>query len=44
MGAGAVVSNGVEAPAEAMAPGILAKMRLDAVPDGTFTQAVDLYA
>ena len=44
VGAGAVVSNGVEVPAKAMALRIPAKMRLDAVPDGTFTQAVELYA
>ena len=43
VGAGAVVSNGVEVPARAMALGIPAKMRLDAVPDGTFTQAVEMY-
>jgi carbonic anhydrase/acetyltransferase-like protein (isoleucine patch superfamily) len=44
VGAGAVVSNGVEVPAKAMALGIPAKMRLDAVPDGTFARAVELYA
>ena len=44
VGAGAVVSNGVEVPARAMALGIPAKMRLDAVPDGTFAPAVELYA
>ena len=44
VGAGAVVSNNVEVPAKAMALGIPAKMRLDAVPDGTFTPAVELYA
>ena len=44
VGAGAVVSNGVEVPARAMALGVPAKMRLDAVPDGTFTPAVELYA
>lgn len=44
VGSGAVVSNGVEVPARAMALGIPAKMRLDAVPDGTFDAAVALYA
>jgi carbonic anhydrase/acetyltransferase-like protein (isoleucine patch superfamily) len=44
VGAGAVVSNGTEVPARAMALGIPAKMRLDAVPEGTFTPAVELYA
>ncbi|MCU1588478.1 MAG: hypothetical protein JWN31_1971 [Frankiales bacterium] len=44
VGAGAVVSNGVEVPARAMALGIPAKMRLDAVPEGTFTPAVEMYA
>ncbi len=44
VGAGAVVSNGVEVPARAMALGIPAKMRLDAVPDGTFAPAVEMYA
>ena len=44
VGAGAVVSNGVEVPARAMALGIPAKMRLDAVPEGTFAPAVDMYA
>lgn len=44
VGAGAVVSNNVEVPARAMALGVPAKMRLDAVPEGTFTPAVELYA
>jgi carbonic anhydrase/acetyltransferase-like protein (isoleucine patch superfamily) len=44
VGAGAVVSNGVEVPARAMALGIPAKMRLDAVPQGTFDPAVQMYA
>lgn len=44
VGAGAVVSNGVEVPAKAMALGVPAKMRLDAVPAGTFAPAVELYA
>jgi carbonic anhydrase/acetyltransferase-like protein (isoleucine patch superfamily) len=43
VGANAVVSNNGEVPARAMALGIPAKMRLDAVPDGTFTAAVELY-
>jgi carbonic anhydrase/acetyltransferase-like protein (isoleucine patch superfamily) len=44
VGAGAVVSNGVEVPARAMALGIPAKMRLDAVPEGMFEPAVLMYA
>ena len=44
VGAGAVVSNNVEVPARAMALGIPAKMKLDAVPDGAFEPAVALYA
>jgi carbonic anhydrase/acetyltransferase-like protein (isoleucine patch superfamily) len=44
VGAGAVVSNGTEVPARAMALGIPAKMRLDAVPEGSFEPAVALYA
>jgi carbonic anhydrase/acetyltransferase-like protein (isoleucine patch superfamily) len=44
VGAGAVVSNDVEVPARAMALGVPARMRLDSVPDGTFTAAVELYA
>ena len=43
VGAGAVVSNGTEVPAHAMALGIPAKMRLDAVPAGAFREAVMLY-
>ena len=43
VGAGAVVSNGTEVPAHAMALGIPAKMRLDAVPEGAFALAVALY-
>ncbi len=42
--AGAVVSNGTEVPARAMALGIPAKMRLDAVEDGAFDPAVQMYA
>lgn len=44
VGAGAVVSNGTEVPARAMALGIPAKLRLDAVPEGSFTAGVALYA
>ncbi|MCU1674399.1 MAG: hypothetical protein JWN77_2512 [Frankiales bacterium] len=44
VGAGAVVSNGTEVPGRAMALGIPAKMRLDAVPEGSFEPAVALYA
>ncbi len=36
VGAGAVVSNGTEVPGHAMALGIPAKMRPDAVPEGAF--------
>lgn len=43
VGAGAVVSNDVEVPARAMALGVPARMRLDAVPAGSFTTAVALY-
>lgn len=42
--AGAVVGNRTEVPAHAMAMGIPAKMRLDAVPDGAFADAVEMYA
>ena len=41
--AGAVVGNRVEVPAYAMALGVPAGMRLDAVPEGAFAAAVDLY-
>jgi carbonic anhydrase/acetyltransferase-like protein (isoleucine patch superfamily) len=41
--AGAVVGNRTEVPAHAMAMGIPAKMRLDAVPDGAFEDAVAMY-
>lgn len=44
VGAGAVVGNNVEVPAHAMALGIPARMRLDAVPEGQFAPAADLYA
>ncbi len=43
VGAGAVVSNGQEVPSKAMALGIPAKMRLDAVPDDLIALAADLY-
>ena len=43
VGAGAVVSDRVEVPARAMALGIPAKMRLDAVPEAMFEAAVALY-
>ena len=43
VGAGAVVSNGTEVPAHAMALGIPAKMRLEGVPDGAFEPAVAMY-
>jgi carbonic anhydrase/acetyltransferase-like protein (isoleucine patch superfamily) len=44
VGAGAVVGNRMEVPAKAMALGVPARMRLDAVPDGVIDLAVDLYA
>ena len=43
VGAGAVVSNGQEVPSKAMALGIPAKMRLDAVPHDLIALAADLY-
>ena len=43
VGAGAVVSNGTEVPARAMALGVPARMRLEAVPAGAFTDAVQMY-
>ena len=43
VGAGAVVSNGQEVPSKAMALGIPARMRLDAVPDDLIALAADLY-
>ncbi len=43
VGAGAVVGNGQEVPSKAMALGIPAQMRLDAVPDGVIAIAADLY-
>lgn len=41
--AGAVVGNRTEVPARAMAMGVPAKLRLDAVPEGSFEAAVALY-
>jgi carbonic anhydrase/acetyltransferase-like protein (isoleucine patch superfamily) len=43
VGAGAVVSNRTEVPARAMALGIPATMRLDAVPEGIIALAADMY-
>jgi carbonic anhydrase/acetyltransferase-like protein (isoleucine patch superfamily) len=43
VGAGAVVPNGMEVPAGAMALGVPAKLRPDAVPAGAFERAVDDY-
>lgn len=43
VGAGAVVSDRTEVPSRAMALGIPAKMRLDAVPDGVIALAADAY-
>lgn len=43
VGAGAVVGNGVEVPARAMALGVPAKIRPDAVPAGSFDEAVERY-
>ena len=43
VGAGAVVSNRVEVPARAMALGVPAKIREDAVPAGAFSEAVSRY-
>jgi carbonic anhydrase/acetyltransferase-like protein (isoleucine patch superfamily) len=41
--AGAVVGNRTEVPAHAMALGVPARMRLDAVPDGAFAPGVAMY-
>ena len=41
--AGAVVSPGTEVPARAMALGVPARIRLDAVEPGSFDEAVELY-
>lgn len=43
VGAGAVVGNDVEVPARAMALGVPARMRLDAVAPDAFADAVALY-
>ncbi|NUR29583.1 MAG: gamma carbonic anhydrase family protein [Catenulispora sp.] len=43
VGAGAVVGNNVEVPARAMALGVPAKIREDAVKPGTFDDAVARY-
>jgi carbonic anhydrase/acetyltransferase-like protein (isoleucine patch superfamily) len=44
VGAGAVVPNDLEVPGGAMALGIPAKVRPNAVPPGTFDETVELYA
>ena len=44
VGAGAVVSGGKEVPSGAMALGVPAKIKPDAVPEGSFEGAVALYA
>ena len=43
VGAGAVVPNDMEVPPRAMALGVPAKIREDAVPDGAFTENVETY-
>jgi carbonic anhydrase/acetyltransferase-like protein (isoleucine patch superfamily) len=43
VGAGAVVPNDLEVPSAAMALGVPAKVRLNAVPAGVIQIAVDLY-
>ncbi|HEY3871012.1 MAG TPA: gamma carbonic anhydrase family protein [Actinocrinis sp.] len=43
VGAGAVVAPGTEVPARAMALGVPAKIRTDAVPPGAFDEAVSRY-
>lgn len=43
VGANAVVSNGVEVPTRAMALGVPARIREDAVPEGSFDDAVARY-
>jgi carbonic anhydrase/acetyltransferase-like protein (isoleucine patch superfamily) len=43
VGAGAVVPNDMEVPAGAMALGVPAKIKLDAVPPGVIQVAVDVY-
>jgi carbonic anhydrase/acetyltransferase-like protein (isoleucine patch superfamily) len=43
VGAGAVVPNDMEVPSKAMALGVPAKIKLDAVPDGLIQLSVDVY-
>jgi carbonic anhydrase/acetyltransferase-like protein (isoleucine patch superfamily) len=43
VGAGAVVPNDMEVPSKAMALGVPAKVKLDAVPDGMIQLAADVY-
>ena len=43
VGAQALVPNGMEVPSGAMALGVPAKLRLDAVEPGSFADAVDVY-
>jgi carbonic anhydrase/acetyltransferase-like protein (isoleucine patch superfamily) len=43
VGAGAVVPNDMEVPSKAMALGVPAKIKLDAVPDGMIQLAADVY-
>jgi len=43
VGAGAVVPNDTEVPSRAMALGVPARIRPDAVPEGSFAAAVALY-
>lgn len=43
VGSGAVVSNGVEVPSRAMALGVPAKIRENAVAEGVFALAADAY-
>ena len=43
VGAGAVVSPGTEVPSHAMALGVPARIRLDAVPEGSVKDAVERY-
>ena len=43
VGAGAVVSGGTEVPPRAMALGVPAKIKADAVPEGAHDHAVEMY-
>lgn len=43
VGANALVPNGMEVPSRAMALGVPAKLRLDAVEPGSFEDAVNVY-